>query len=118
MKRIFVFGAVAVAVLNIVSCKKHDNSNPIPACLQSSIDSSLALPRESMYVQLDEYRYQGRSVYLFYAGCCDRVNLLFDGNCNYLFAPSGGFTGMGDMSHPNFFTEAVKVTTLWKDPRN
>lgn len=112
--------ALAFAVILIgSSCKKEKENNiAIPACVQAVIDSSLARPAGSLFIQVDAYKYQGKTVYLYYSGCCDRNNLLYDSNCNYLFSPSGGITGMGDLSHPNFYNEAVKLSTLWKDPRN
>lgn len=119
MKKFFSLATAFVIMSVVASCKKDADSNiAIPGCVQSAVDSALAQPKGTLYLQVDAYKYQDKTVYLFYAGCCDRFNPLKDPNCNYLFAPSGGFTGMGDLSHPNFFGEAVKLSTIWKDPRN
>jgi hypothetical protein len=45
------------------------------------------------------YRYENHGeepVYLLSPGCCDMFTELYDENCNYICAPSGGFTGKGD----------------------
>lgn len=109
---------LSLSILMFCSCEKsQDNSEGITACTQSLIDSALAKPKGTLIYQIDAYHYNGKTVYLYYAGCCDRYNELKDGNCNYLFSPSGGLTGCGDCSHPNFFTEAELINTIWKDTR-
>ena len=35
------------------------------------------------------------------------LNELKDENCMYLFAPTGGFSGSGDGTHPDFRNEAI-----------
>ena len=114
MKYVLLLFAAAA----IFSCRKTNSSNSdITACTQSSIDSSLAKPKGELYTKIDAYQYNGATVYLYYAGCCDRLNDVRDANCVYLFSPSGGITGCGDCTHPNFFTEAHLVGTVWADTR-
>lgn len=85
--------------------------------MQAQIDTALAKPKGYVLYKIDAYKYQGDLVYLYYAGCCDRYNELKDKNCSFLFAPSGGIGGGGDATHPNFFSEAIFVSTIWTDPR-
>lgn len=118
MKNSLLITSISAVLLLAATCKKEQADNTIPPCIQSSIDSALSLPKGSLYNQVDAFKYQGATVYLFYSGCCDRFNPLRNGSCVYLFSPSGGISGGGDMTHPNFFTEAVKMNTVWKDPRN
>ncbi|MGC4099761.1 DUF6970 domain-containing protein [Ferruginibacter sp.] len=122
MKYSFLIVAAVSAVL-FVSCKKEKAADAVdPAvcyfsCTTTDIDSALSQPKGSYIYQIDAYNYQGALVHLYYYGCCDRYNKVKDANCNFLFAPSGGVGGGGDGTHPNFFKEAVFVTTVWKDPR-
>lgn len=117
MKLKLLIALLVAAICLAVSCKK-ENACKVPACIQAAIDSSLARPVGDIYVEILSYKYQGATVYLMNAGCCDRFNLLWDENCNYLFTPSGGIGGNGDHTHPNFFNEAVFEKVIWKDPRN
>lgn len=123
MKLKLLIALLVAAICLAVSCKKNNKDgsclpSDITACVQSAIDSSMAVAKGVLYTQIDAYQYQGKKVYLFYAGCCDRMNPLKDGSCNFLFSPSGGISGGGDMTHPDFFKDAVKISTVWQDPRN
>jgi hypothetical protein len=109
---------ILFAALFILSCRKTSQAIPgISACTQSLIDSALSKPRGTLFVSVVEYLYNGTTVYLYYAGCCDGVNDLRDENCKYLFTPSGGIVGCGDCTHKNFFNEAHFIKTVWIDPR-
>jgi len=110
----FVF---ALTLLMLFSCKKNESAPGISPCMQAQIDAALAKPKGYVIYSIDAYKYQGNIVYLYYAGCCDRYNELKDEHCNYLFAPSGGFAGGGDGTHPNFYNEASFISTIWIDPR-
>lgn len=105
----------------LLSCKKSteqtEQNVQVAACMQTQIDSALAKPKGSLIIKIEAYQYQSKIVYLYYSGCCDRYNDLKDGNCNYLFSPSGGIAGGGDRSHPAFFSEAIFIKTVWTDPR-
>ena len=112
------YGLIIFALLLILSCNKTEQlSRDISACVRYGIDSALSKPKGSLFVKIDAYNYNGAKVYLYYAGCCDRYNELKDENCNYLFSPSGGFSGAGDGMHPNFFSDASFYATIWTDIR-
>jgi hypothetical protein len=111
---------ILFSVLVVSGCtklKKTSANSAISNCIKHSIDSALSKPKGSLFIQIDKFLYKNNDVYLYYSGCCDRFNDLKDENCNYLFSPSGGFSGGGDGTHSTFFTEAKLVSTLWKDPR-
>jgi len=111
---------IILAALLAMSCKKAATEEPqvcINNCMQTMIDSAMANPKGYVLNKIDAYQYKSNTVYLYYAGCCDRYNELKDGNCNYLFAPSGGATGGGDNQHLDFFKEAKFIMTVWVDPR-
>ena len=109
--------AFSLIVLLFISCKKNETTSGISPCMQAQIDSSLAKPKGFLYLKIDAYIYQGKNAYLYYPGWGDAYNELKDENCIYLFAPSGGFSGSGDGTHPNFRNEAIFISTIWVDPR-
>lgn len=88
-----------------------------PACILKKIDS---LKKEHVWnppAEIYEYEYQGKKVYAISADCCDFFNTVVDANCNYVCAPSGGFTGRGDGKCGDFLTVAKQLRLVWKDER-
>lgn len=86
----------------------------IPACVQQLLDEAAKSTPPVLPIQVDEYVYKGKKVYLFTADCCDFYNLVYDENCKRICAPSGGFTGGGDGKCRDFDSTAKRVKTLWK----
>jgi hypothetical protein len=113
----FIFIFSSIAVLSCGKTNKLATNNPTPPCTQKLIDSATAKPKGSLFTKIESYLYIDKTVYLFTAGCCDRYNEVKDENCVYLFSPSGGFTGKGDQTHPNFFTDAKLLGVIWEDKR-
>jgi len=97
----------------IFSCEK-DCIRELPSCVENWIDTVKKDATASAPAEVNEYRYQGKTVYLLTAECCDQYNKLYDSDCNYLCAPSGGIGGGGDGECPNFFQEAEFVRLVWK----
>ena len=89
----------------------------IPTCIQAKIDSIKKLPKYNPPAEVNEYSYKDKRVFLFSSDCCDNFNLLFDENCKYVCAPTGGITGKGDMSCTDFTEKAKLVKLIWKDER-
>ena len=89
----------------------------IPKCIQTKIDSLKKVPRFNPPAEVNEYTYNGKRAFLFSSDCCDNYNVLLDENCNYICAPSGGFTGKGDMKCTDFTEKAKLVKVVWKDER-
>lgn len=89
----------------------------IPACIKQKIDSIKQQPAWNPPARVEEYEYEGRKVYLLSANCCDRFTTAFDGTCNYICAPSGGFTGRGDGKCRDFSEKAKMIRLVWKDER-
>lgn len=102
-------------VLFTVQCSKQKND--IPACIQNKIDYIKSQPKWNPLAEVNEYIYMGKHAFLFSADCCDQYNELFDSNCNYICAPSGGITGKGDLKCTDFMTTAQFVRLVWKDSR-
>lgn len=67
--------------------------------------------------EINEFEYDGRKVYLVSADCCDMFNSVYDDQCNYVCAPSGGFTGKGDRKCIDFNQQAKHLRLIWKDDR-
>lgn len=89
----------------------------LPDCIAQKIDSIKAQPKWNPPAEINEYEFRSKRVYLITAPCCDRYIELVDENCNYICAPSGGFSGNGDMKCPEFSKEAKHVRLVWKDER-
>ncbi len=91
--------------------------NKIPVCIQAKIDSIKKLPRFNPPAEVTEYTYNNKKVFLFSSDCCDFFNLLFDENCQYVCAPTGGFAGQGDFKCTDFLKNSKLVKLVWKDDR-
>jgi hypothetical protein len=102
---------------SLLATQCDEQKGKIPSCIQQKIDSIKAVDKWNPPAEVNEYIYQDKHVYLFSADCCDQFNQLFDSNCNYICAPSGGITGKGDMKCPDFSASAKFVKLVWKDPR-
>ncbi|MDO5653558.1 MAG: hypothetical protein Q4G39_05585 [Brachymonas sp.] len=101
--RRFSATVVVSASLFLSACTtpgKVATSEPVPTWLQTRI-ASYAAHKTPPVVAVHAWNYQGQTVYETLAGCCDRFNELFDAQGEYLCAPSGGFTGMGDGKCPD-----------------
>jgi hypothetical protein len=88
----------------------------IPSCVRQLIDKSLKEVPPNAPVQVEEYVYHAKTVYVFTAQCCDQYNVAYDDSCNMICAPSGGFSGRGDGKCPGFADSAKYVRIVWKNP--
>jgi len=111
----YLFALLSFPLLLALQCNKTKNG--IPSCIQQKIDKIKSEPRWNPPAEVNEYIYQGKHVYLFSADCCDQFDQVFDSECNYICAPSGGITGAGDRKCADFSTAAQFVKLVWKDPR-
>lgn len=112
----FYFLPLLLATVVTKDCSKEKPSG-LPKCVQLRIEAIKKEPRWNPPAQVDEYRYKGKTVYLFSADCCDQFTVVMDSECQYMCAPAGGLTGKGDRKCDDFFTEAQLVKTAWKDQR-
>lgn len=88
----------------------------IPACVRKLIDDAGKEIPPNLPVQVDEYIYTGKKVFLFTAQCCDQFDVVYDESCKRICAPSGGITGKGDMTCNDFSEKAKFVKNVWKNP--
>jgi len=112
--RLIIVLAVIIATGTQCSRKIYGDA---PSCLKSKIDEIISKPVGNPPVKISEYNYNGQKVYLLARPCCDQYNELYDSDCNYLCAPSGGLTGKGDGKCPDFETNAKFIRVVWEDKR-
>jgi hypothetical protein len=108
---------VASLIVSTKQCSKKTVNGAIPSCVERKIDSIKMQAKWNPPAQVDEYFYNGKTVYLFSADCCDQYNTVFDADCNYICAPSGGLTGSGDRKCEDFNATAKHIKLVWKDDR-
>ena len=87
------------------------------SAFENRIEEIKKEPKWNPPAQVDEYSYNGKSVFLFSSNCCDQYNMLYNENCETICAPSGGLTGKGDNKCSDFFNTAKYVKLVWKDSR-
>jgi hypothetical protein len=99
-----------------MECSKN-RLEDIPSCIQKKINQIKSKPRWNPPATVTEYRYKEKRVFLFSADCCDQYYQVYDENCQYLCAPSGGITGRGDGLCADFAPNAILIRMVWKDDR-
>lgn len=109
--------AVFLSGFLFLQCGKKNENSDVPACVQAKISEIKAQPKWNPPSEVAEYLYNGKRVFLFTSDCCDQYIQLYDENCNYICAPSGGITGHGDGKCADFYTTATFVRLVWKDNR-
>ena len=112
----YIWIAVLLAVAKTPGCNKQKTAG-IPDCIQQKINTVKGQPKANPPIEVQQYAYNGKTVYLVTSGCCDQYNVVFDEKCQYICAPSGGLTGKGDRKCPDFIEKATFVRTIWKDER-
>jgi hypothetical protein len=85
----------------------------LPPCIKNKIDSFKLKEAHERPQRVFEYVYRGKKVYYVVMPCCDFFNEVYDGNCTYLGAPDGGFSGRGDGKIPDFLKEARNEKLVW-----
>lgn len=103
-------------LLTNFQCRK-DSLEGLPLCIRQKIQRIKLEPVWNPPATVHEYEYNGRTVYGFSSNCCDQYNVVVDEHCNYICAPSGGFTGKGDGKCADFAEKAKLVRLVWKDER-
>ena len=114
MKYLLIVTLLAIA--KTPACNK-EKLTAIPSCIQQKIDAAKAQPKANPPIEVAQYTYSGKTVYLISSGCCDQYNVVYDKQCQYICAPSGGLTGKGDRKCTDFAEKATFVRTVWKDER-
>ncbi len=100
----------------VLSCNRQ-TGNDIPECMAIKIEAMKSVPPAEPRRQVVRYLYNGHPVYYISAPCCDRMNELYDEQCNLVCSPDGGFTGMGDGRCPEFNQLKSSPVVIWEDDR-
>ncbi|MBI5858023.1 MAG: hypothetical protein HZB42_10310 [Sphingobacteriales bacterium] len=121
----FLFTFLLVPFLSASKCGHKKNSteskdtaalnDSIPVCIQKLIDDGNKETPSNAPIQIDEYLYKGKKVFFFTAQCCDQFNMLYDDSCKAICAPSGGFTGRGDLRCTDFDSLAKHIKVIWRN---
>jgi hypothetical protein len=106
-----------IVIFLTIAAEKCQKENSIPVCIQQKIDQIKKEPKWNPPAEVHEYSYNGKRVFYFSSNCCDQYNEVYDENCNYVCAPSGGYTGKGDMKCADFKENAKEIRLIWKDER-
>lgn len=80
--------------LLLSACAQSTFPKGTPSCILNKIEELKEKNDKSAFVY--QYTNHGQIVFLVSPGCCDMFTELYDEECNYICAPSGGFTGKGD----------------------
>lgn len=110
----FIILLLALPVMN-ETCSK--NKNQIPSCIEEKIEQIKKEAKWNPPAEINEYKFEGKRVYLVTSNCCDQYNSLLDSDCNFICAPSGGITGKGDGKCNEFANTAKHIKLIWKDDR-
>lgn len=78
----------------LASFAKSNYPKGTPKCIVSKIQE--LKQKKDNSTSLYQQANHGEIVYLVSPGCCDMLLELYDDKCNYICAPSFGFTGKGD----------------------
>jgi hypothetical protein len=105
------------SIISKDSVSSTEGTESVPVCIKAKIDSIKKLPLWNPPAEIYEYEYKGSKVYMLSAPCCDFFTTVVDANCNYICAPTGGFTGQGDRKCPQFIVDAKKLRLVWRDER-
>jgi len=118
MRRFLRLACLGILPLLAFRCPSKSSA---PGCppggIQKKIAELKAQPKANPAYEVWAYKYQGQTVYLISAPCCDNYNTVYDECLNVLCAPSGGFTGRGDGLCPDFNEKATDKKLVWRDPR-
>ncbi len=87
------------------------------SCLDKLKAQILALPPQMPSAVIWEYTYNGATVYLVPAPCCDQFNPVYSTTCEVICHPDGGITGKGDGQCNDFHAIATGKKLAWKDSR-
>ena len=103
-------------ILLFSSCKSSESIIDYPSCIAEKIQELQKSEIQNPPAQVWKWEVNGLTYYYITSDCCDQFNYLYDGDCNVVCAPDGGFTGNGDGNCPEFTSKIVR-TLLWEDLR-
>ena len=102
---------------HLSSCEKLDLPEYTPNCIKRKIRKLKTKRLQNPPAKIWQWKVDNELYYYINSPCCDRLNYLYDDDCNEVCAPSGGFTGTGDGSCPDFNNQ-VESILIWEDKRS
>ena len=98
------------------SCDEEEelDTSYIDVCILEKADELEAKGDSAYVIYIGQYIYNNQIVYLFTSECCDMFNYVLDRNCDPVCAPSGGISGHGDGTCPDFYDNALLIRTVWE----
>lgn len=101
-------------VLAFTSCNKVDVEKGTPKCIVKEIKEFNKISGLCKDANVEEYNFQGESVFVFNHGTCarDASSKVIDADCNYL-GYLGGFEGNHEINGASF-SSATFIKTTWK----
>ena len=102
--------------LLLLTCKSAEQSQRLPDCITSKIESLKNGPPQNPPSQVWRWETNGTIFYYINAACCDQFSRLYNDRCEIVCAPDGGMTGKGDGKCPEFSSDTIR-TLIWKDER-
>lgn len=106
MKLFFLIMSIAL-LLGTSGCSQTDFPDGLPACIRRYVEKEGS-------VSVWRGTFQGETYYLVIPDCCDQFIELFDDRCEYICAPSGGFTGRGDGTCPAWVEGWEANEEVWR----
>lgn len=89
----------------------------IPQCIALKIEIFKIQPVQYPPGSIYSYTYNNKIVYYVPPVCCDQFSDLYDGNCELLGHPDGGFNGKGDGLFIDFSSTRSDEKLIWMDDR-
>ena len=110
MKTIILLFSVSTLFL-LSSCEKDLTNDD---CIQDKIDLFIAENTDNLLTRIDQYTYQGETVYGFDTGIpADGFMDVYSETC-VLLCSVGGLIGTSECNGGNFFTEATDRVVIWE----
>lgn len=111
---IFSITAFLFFSFSIIGCDDENQppNDDLPECVVNLIEN----PTDSGLdpTRIEEYQYNGETVYYVAQGCCDAFNNVYDKKCEHICSPDGGKSGEGDGRCTDFFDTAIGGEVLWE----
>jgi hypothetical protein len=101
-------------VVSFTGCRKADLELGYPNCVEKMIEDIEDRNDNPPQARISRWEVDGLTYYALDPGCCDQFIELYDEDCNYVCAPSGGIGGQGDGLCPSW-TEQPTITLVWED---
>ena len=113
--RVLLF-TIFVLGIGVSSCSKVEVPKNTPSCIKSKIRKIKKQTVQNPPAKVYSYALDGETVYYFPPRCCDVPSDLYDGNCNLICHPDGGFSGGGSGDCRGFSLDST-ATLIWEDTR-